>query len=273
MEQKEFGKLKIAKEFAKYILCLNSKENNCNCKSCICYNGNNHPDFEIINEIGETVKIEQIRNLVNKVIEKPIISNRKVYIINDSEKITKEAQNCLLKTLEEPPEFVTIILITSNENLILNTIKSRCMKVKFSNIDEKELINYAKTNLGYEKISENLLKAFGGSIGKAINLKESQELYSQIDMLVDNFKYKDIISIFLSAKFMYNKDKIFEILDYLIVCLYAKTKENIRFLDCISLANECINKLKSNANLDMSIDSLIFNIWRNLNEEDCRNKI
>ena len=273
MEQKEFGKLKTAKEFAKYILCLNSKENNCNCKSCICYNGNNHPDFEIINEIGETVKIEQIRNLVNKVIEKPIISNRKVYIINDSEKITKEAQNCLLKTLEEPPEFVTIILITSNENLILNTIKSRCMKVKFSNIDEKELINYAKTNLGYEKISENLLKAFGGSIGKAINLKENQELYSQIDMLVDNFKYKDIISIFLSAKFMYNKDKIFEILDYLIVCLYAKTKENIRFLDCISLANECINKLKSNANLDMSIDSLIFNIWRNLNEEDCRNKI
>lgn len=264
------GKLKIAKEFAKYILCLNNQEENCRCKSCICYDGNNHPDFEIINETGETIKIEQIRNLINKVIEKPIVSSRKVYIINDSEKITKEAQNCLLKTLEEPPEFVTIILIASNENLILNTIKSRCMKIKFSNIDDKDLISYAKANLGYENISQNLLKAFGGSIGKAVNLKENEELYSQIDILLDNMKNKDIISIFLDSKFLYNKEKIFEILDYLIVCLYSKSKNDIKYLDCINLVNECINKLKSNANLDMNIDSLIFNIWRNLNEENNR---
>lgn len=270
MEQKEFGKLKIAKEFAKYILCLNSNEDNCKCKSCICFYGNNHPDFEIINETGETIKIEQIRNLVNKVIEKPIVSNRKVYIINDSEKITKEGQNCLLKTLEEPPEFVTIILISSNENLILNTIKSRCMKVKFSNIEDNDLIDYAKNNLEYEQITGNMLRAFGGSIGKAVNLKENQELYSQIDILVDNIKLKDIISIFLDSKFLYNKEKIFEILNYLIVCLYAKSKEDIRYLNCVNQVNECINKLKSNANLDMNIDSLIFNIWRNLNEKNYR---
>ncbi len=264
------GKLKLAKEFAKYILCLDSNEENCACKSCICYDGNNHPDFELINETGETIKIEQIRNLVNKVIEKPIVSNRKVYIINDSEKITKEAQNCLLKTLEEPPEFVTIILIASNENLILNTIKSRCMKIKFSNISDKDLCFYAKNNLGYEKISENLLKTFGGSIGKAINLKENEELYSQIDILIDNMEKKDIISIFLDAKFLYNKEKIFEILDYIIVSLYESSKENIQYLDCINEVNECINKLKSNANLDMSIDNMIFNIWRNLNEKNHR---
>ena len=270
MEQKVFGKLKIAKEFAKYILCLNPNDDNCNCKSCICFDGNNHPDFEIINETGETIKIEQIRNLINKVIEKPIVSSRKVYIINDSEKITKEAQNCLLKTLEEPPDFVTIILISSNENLILNTIKSRCMKIKFSNIEDRELIDYAKNNLGYEKIIENMLKAFGGSIGKAINLKENEELYSQIDILIDNMKKKDIISIFLDSKFLYNKEKIFEILDYLVVCLYAKSEENIHFLECINQVNDCINKLKSNANLDMSIDNLIYNIWRNLNEKNYR---
>lgn len=270
MEQREFGKLKIAKEFAKYILCLNLNEDNCNCKSCICYDGNNHPDFEIINETGETIKIEQIRNLINKIIEKPIVSSRKVYIINDSEKITKEAQNCLLKTLEEPPEYVTIILITSNENLILNTIKSRCMKVKFSNIEDKDLMNYAKNNLGYEKITDNLLKSFGGSIGKAINLKENEELYSQIDILIDDMDKKDIISIFLDSKFLYNKEKIFEILNYLIVCLYEKSKNNTRYLNCIKYVNECINKLKSNANLDMNIDSLIVNIWRNLNEKNYR---
>lgn len=184
--------------------------------------------------------------------------------------MTKEGQNCLLKTLEEPPEFVTIILISSNENLILNTIKSRCMKVKFSNIEDKELVDYAKSNLDYEQITENMLKAFGGSIGKAVNLKENQELYSQIDMLVDNMKNKDIISIFLDSKFLYNKEKIFEILDYLIVCLFAKSKDDIRYLDNINQVNKCINKLKSNANLDMNIDSLIFNIWRNLNEKNYR---
>ena len=144
------------------------------------------------------------------------------------------------------------------------------MKIKFSNIEDRELIDYAKNNLGYEKITENMLKAFGGSIGKAINLKENEELYSQIDILIDNMKKKDIISIFLDSKFLYNKEKIFEILDYLVVCLYAKSEENIYFLECINQVNDCINKLKSNANLDMSIDNLIYNIWRNLNEKNYR---
>ena len=127
------GKFTFAKELAKYILCLNEKEDLCNCKSCLCFNSNNHPDFFIINEEGETIKVEQIRRqVIDKIIEKPIISKRKVYIINDCDKMTREAQNCLLKTLEEPPEFIIIILISSNENLILNTIKSRCTSIKFN---------------------------------------------------------------------------------------------------------------------------------------------
>ena len=137
------GKLLLAKEFAKYILCLNKETSNCVCKSCICYDGNNHPDFSIINEEGQTIKIEVIRPVVEKIIERPIVSSKKVYIINDADKMTDEAQNCLLKTLEEPPEFITIILISSNENLLLNTIKSRCMKIKFNNIPNKDLYDYA----------------------------------------------------------------------------------------------------------------------------------
>ena len=60
------------------------------------------------------------------VYTKPIVSRKKVFIINDSDKMTEEAQNSLLKTLEEPPEYIMIILITANENKLLNTIKSRC---------------------------------------------------------------------------------------------------------------------------------------------------
>ena len=76
--------------------------------------------------------------------------------------MTKEAANCLLKTLEEPPEFVYFILISSNENMILKTIQSRCMKVKFKNINDKLLYDYARNNIGYDEISNNLLKTFDG---------------------------------------------------------------------------------------------------------------
>ena len=137
------GKLIIAKEFAKKILCLNNIEETCTCKSCTCFDGRNHPDFYCINEEGESIKIDTIRKITEKIYEKPILSSKKVYIINDFDKMTKEAQNCLLKTLEEPPEFVVIILISSNENIILNTIKSRCMTIKFHNINDKELLDYA----------------------------------------------------------------------------------------------------------------------------------
>ena len=184
--------------------------------------------------------------------------------------MTKEAQNCLLKTLEEPPEFVTIILISSNENMLLNTIKSRCMKVKFKNIDNKNLYDYAIKEIGYDEISDNLLKTFDGSIGKAINLKENKEKYSEIDTLVSKFKTDDIISIFLTSKFMYDKEKIFDILDYMTVCLYSKSKEDKRYLNTLKYINETARKLKANGNLDMNIDSLLLNIWEELNEKSNR---
>jgi len=140
------GKKLFAKEFAKMILCTEENKNTCNtCKSCIEFEGNNNPDFNIIEPDGNSIKIEQIRMLQSKAYEKPIISNRKVYIIDEAEKMTKEAQNCLLKTLEEPSDYITIILVCSLESNLLNTIKSRCMKIAFNKLEDevvkKTLIN------------------------------------------------------------------------------------------------------------------------------------
>ena len=259
------GKLLIAKEFAKKILCLDDSKDECICKSCICFNGKNHPDFYLINETGENIKIDIIRELTAKVIEKPIVSKRKVYIINDFEKMTTEAQNCLLKTLEEPPEFVTIILISSNENIILNTIKSRCMMIKFKNIDNKELYNYLVNDLKYDGISETLLKSFDGSIGKALKLIDGKEKFNQIDILVQSFTQIDLVDSMKESKILYDKDNIFNILDYMIVCFYSNNNKNEKYLNCIRYVNECINKLKSNCNFDMCLDSMIMNIWEELN--------
>ena len=138
------GKKKFAKEFAKGILCLNENNKPCNdCKSCISFMDSNNPDYYEINLADDenSIKIDTIRELQKKIQELPIVSNRKVYIINDSEYMTKDAQNCLLKTLEEPPSFVTLILIVSNENMILNTIKSRCLKLYFNGIPNNEIMN------------------------------------------------------------------------------------------------------------------------------------
>lgn len=255
------GKKMIAKEFAKRILCDNTNEETCTCKSCTCFVGANHPDFIIINEDGETIKIEQVRKITEKVIEKPVISKRKVYIINDAEKMTKEAQNCLLKTLEEPPAFITIILISSNENAILNTIKSRCMKIKFKNISDDLISKFCTEIIGYNNLADNLLKSFGGSISKAIKLKENSEKYLQIENLVKDLSKKDIIDIMLNAKIIYDKENIYDILDYIVVCLYDLGKNNSQYLNCIEYVNNCYSRLKSNANFDMSIDTLLFNMW------------
>ena len=143
---KGIGKFLFAKEFAKAILCTNDNYSKpCDqCKSCLEFNNDNHPDFYYIGLKDESsIKIETIRKMQSKVQELPIVSKKKVYVIDDSEYMTKEAQNCLLKTIEEPPEFVTVILITSNENQILNTIKSRCLKIYFQNIEDNIITNNA----------------------------------------------------------------------------------------------------------------------------------
>ena len=141
------GKQMTAKAFAQMILCINEEERGCQkCKSCIEFQSHNHPDFLYIEPDGNSIKIEQIRYLQRKIQEKPIISDRKVYIINDADKMTKEAQNCLLKTLEEPPEYALIILILSNENKLLNTIKSRCTKISFNKLTSEDLQTYSRTN-------------------------------------------------------------------------------------------------------------------------------
>lgn len=117
------------------ILCQGESIKPCNkCKSCVELEANNNPDLIEIEKIDGSIKIEKIRELQEKILEKPIISNKKVYIIKDADYMTLEAGNCLLKTLEEPPSFITIIMTGSNESMFLNTIKSRCMKISFNKI-------------------------------------------------------------------------------------------------------------------------------------------
>ena len=253
------GKKQIAKEFSKALLCLQELPYCNNCKSCIEFDTQNNPDFQIIEPDGNAVKIEQIREMQKKVFEKPIISNRKIYIINDSDKMTKEAQNCLLKTLEEPPEYVTIIWIGANENAFLSTIKSRCTIIHFQDIPEQELKKYLEKN-GINLQNDSILKAFGGSIGKAILLKDKQEKYAQIyDMLV-NMQEKDIIEILKNTQTIFQKDEIENILQYMNSILLELAMQDYKYASCIEVVENTKKRLQSNANYDMSIDNMLLQI-------------
>lgn len=246
------GKKLIAEEFAKMLLAVKDTENS--------------PDFSIIEPDGNSIKIEQIREFQKKVSEKPIISNKKVYIINDSDKMTVEAQNCLLKTLEEPPEFVTIILIGSNENSFLSTIKSRCMILHFEKISDGQIQKYLQDNHQTEINSKIMLEACQGSIGKALEIKDKQELYQNTEQVVNSLERKDKIDILNMSDFIYkSKDDKLEILNYMNVLFINLAKINSKYADCIAIVEETKRRLQSNANYDMCIDNLLLSLWENVN--------
>ncbi len=260
------GKKLIAKEFAKRILCTSNNNNCTGCKSCIEFDTENNPDFLIIEPDGNSIKIEQIREFQRKVSEKPVISQRKVYIINDSDKMTVEAQNCLLKTLEEPPEFVTIILIGTNENNFLSTIKSRCMILHFEKIKEDEILKYLETNYNVKINSKIMIDAFQGSIGKAIEIKDKQEQYEKIENLIYGLEKMDIVDFVNKADFIYsNKDDKIDILDYMEVILIDISKKIDKYAQTIEIIEQTKKKLQVNANYDMSIDDMLFKIWETVN--------
>lgn len=273
------GKKQIAREFSKMILCLSQEKENCNqCDSCIKFISNNNPDFIEISEDGNSIKIAQIRELQEKIYQKPIVSSRKVVIIDNSEKMTEEAQNSLLKTLEEPPEYIVIILITSNENKLLNTIKSRCLKLSFVNIDGKEMLEYIDKNQEIQKPSQSILELCNGSIGRLIKINDNIEEYNQIDVITKDMisgRIPNVVKLINKYEVLYkSKEIIFDLLDYMIAIVYSHIKKNAdyrsKFINIIGIINNAKTKLNSNTNYDMCIDEMLFKIWEEIDENNSR---
>ena len=261
------GKMLFAKEFAKGILCENKDNRPCNnCISCVKFDNLNHPDFIVIDEKEETIKNDQIREMNRNILEKPIESNKKVYIINNSENMTQQAQNSLLKTLEEPPEHAVIILITKDDNRMLNTIKSRCTKINFIPLTNLELKEVLSKNFGIENTTRRILELANGSVKRAVELNSNDELYSKLENIFANLNNIDLID-FLKHKeqIAENKEQINTILDFINVILFEKYNQNSKYLSCISIVEETKERLEKNSNFDMTIDRLLSKIWEEIN--------
>ncbi len=265
------GKSLFAKEFAKMILCMSNGDEDViskpcrTCKSCIEFESGNNPDFlQIDAEDGKTIKIEQIRYLQEKIAEKPVTSDKKVYIINDSETMTREAQNALLKTLEEPPTYATLILITANESKLLATIKSRCTKIAFNSISDNEIKEYINQNKIEASMTENMIKQCSGSIGRVLKIADEKDDYEQIENVIEEIETDSITKIWRKAEILYSaKDKILDLLDYMNIVFYQKLhmQKDIKYTNCISIIEEAKKRIIANANYDMTIDNLLLKLW------------
>lgn len=179
--------------------------------------------------------------------------------------MTKEAQNCLLKTLEEPPEYATIILIATNENKLLNTIRSRCIKINFNKIEDNEIHRYLAQN-NIQNLSSNMISYCNGSIGKILKIKDNIETYEKIEELINNISKNDLIYILNNAETLYKaKEERYDLLEYINVLL-LKTKE-INKINCIKYVEEAKRRLNANSNYDMTIDNLLIKMWEEINEK------
>lgn len=135
------GKLAYALEFAKAVNCFKGREEACDaCGSCRKADHGSHPDILLIEPDGRSIKNEQIKILQAEVYLKPYESARKVFIIEKADTMTPQAQNSLLKVLEEPPAASILILISSNPEGLLPTVVSRCQRIRFNRIARGELM-------------------------------------------------------------------------------------------------------------------------------------
>lgn len=163
------GKRIIARKLAKILLCENSDTKACgHCDSCLQFDSKNHPDFFEHQPSGNSFKREQV-DLIQKQMGIKPFGNKKIFVIEAADKMTVQAQNAFLKTLEEPPEYVVIFMIATNGQRLLPTILSRCQELAFHPIEQEQIEKYLIENYNIEQRRAKLLSSYSnGIIGKAV---------------------------------------------------------------------------------------------------------
>ena len=241
---KGIGKYTFAKDFAKCILEDSMMQD--------CYELG--PD-------GKSIKVAQIRELQNVINIKPTFSKKSVYIIDDADLMTIEAQNSLLKTLEEPPEYAVIILIVHNERSILSTVKSRCVNIKFNKLSDKDIKKYfLKNDLNFEDKNINVFKVLDGSLNNIDLIKDDYDELLNLTVFVTNLKENRVINFFQEASVFYdNHDKIIRLLEYLNILLFENS-----YFQLIEIVEKTKNKILMNNNIEMCIDYMILNFIEEL---------
>lgn len=165
------GKNMIADIFSKTLQCEKGGETPCNvCHSCIQAESGNHPDIiRITHEKPTSIGVEDVREqLVGDIQIRPYSGRYKIYIVDDADKMTVQAQNAILKTIEEPPEYGIIMLLTENADALLPTILSRCVRLDLTPVQDSLIKEHLMQKFGIPEYDARFAAAFArGCVGRA----------------------------------------------------------------------------------------------------------
>lgn len=295
--EKGSGKKLLANTFAMALQCEKKDIDPCQeCRSCKKAMSRNHPDIiYITHEKPNSIGIEDIRTqLIEDVMIKPYCSSYKIYIIDEAEKLTLQAQNALLKTIEEPPAYAVILLLTSNMETFLPTITSRCVKLNLRPVQESMVKDYLMEKMHLPDYQAQMDAAFSqGNIGKARQMAESDEfnlmteqalrilkksneleLYEMVEMIKELSEEKQNIDEYLDLFAMWFRDVLFfkatkEVDGLMFKDQLNHIKERARkssyegiekIIDAIGTAKE---RLHANVNFDLVMELLFLTIREN----------
>lgn len=201
------GQKSLANAFALTLLCENGQTEPCmECHSCTQVLSGNHPDLiYVTHEKPASIGVDDIREQINNTIQiRPYSADYKIYIVDEAEKMTVQAQNALLKTIEEPPAYAVLILLTTNPDGFLPTILSRCVQLKLKPLQDSVIRSYLTEKMGVSESQSELYAAFArGNLGKAKKLAESEEfrqVYEHVLGILKNVKRMDISQLLDAVK-------------------------------------------------------------------------
>lgn len=291
------GKKMLAALFATTLQCEKGGPDPCNvCHSCIQAESGNHPDIiRVQHEKPNTISVEDIRTQVNNdILIKPYQGPYKIYIISEADLMTPQAQNALLKTIEEPPEYAVIFLLTENAEALLPTITSRCVMLKLRNIRDALIKKYLMETMQVPDYKADMCTAFAqGNMGRAIMLATSEHFNEIREEAVQLLKYIDDMELSEIVKAIKRisayKLEINDYLDIIMiwyrdVLVYKATKDMDRvvFRDQMQYIKERARKssyegiemilkslekakarLKANVNFDLVMELLLLTIKEN----------
>nr|WP_288723976.1 DNA polymerase III subunit delta' [uncultured Sellimonas sp.] len=291
------GKKMFAQLFAMTLQCEKGMTEPCNeCHSCRQALSGNHPDIiRVTHEKPNTISVEDVRVQINNdIMIKPYNGKYKIYIVPDADLMTVQAQNALLKTIEEPPEYAVIILLTENAESLLPTILSRCVVLKIKNVKDTLIKKYLMEQMQIPDYQADICTAFAqGNIGRAIMLATSEhfnEIKEETIQLMKHIKEMELTDLVEAVKRLSGyKIEVSDILDlisvwYRDVLLYKATKDinGVIFSDQMKYIKERANtssyegieiilkgietaktRLKANVNFDLVMELLLLTIKEN----------
>ncbi len=295
--EKSSGKEFIAGIFAMTLQCEKQGDNPCmECHSCKQAISKNHPDIiRVTHEKPNTISVDDVRTQINgDVAIKPYSSPYKIYIMNEAEKMTVQAQNALLKTLEEPPEYAVILLLTTNVNALLPTILSRCVVLNMRPVQDALVKNFLMKEVQVPDYKAQVCVAFArGNIGKAKLLATSEDFDNVKEEAITLLKYiQDMELNEVMAAIKKINDFKLDINDYLDimavwyrdVLLFKATndanhlifKDEIQFIrkradkstyegieNIIKALETAKNRLNANVNFELTMELLLLTIKEN----------